>query len=111
MGKVAAIYYRRAESLMMSIQLKTIKLADRIYSIKNNEEYRFNTDAFRLSLDALCEDFDSQYFSVKIKYNDVLKELRGAIRNMNIPLIYSANRFRINSMLMRLTVYALKILR
>lgn len=88
-GKVAAIYYRRAENLMMSIQLKTIKLADRIYSIKNNEEYRFNTDAFRLSLDALCEDFDSQYFSVKIKYNDVLKELRGAIREHE----YSVNLF------------------
>lgn len=79
-GKVAAIYYRRAENLMMSIQLKTIKLADKIYSIKNNEEYKFNTDAFRLSLDALCEDFDSQYYTVKLKYNDVMGELRDAVK-------------------------------
>ncbi|MGN0614520.1 MAG: AAA domain-containing protein, partial [Porcipelethomonas sp.] len=58
--QLAAVYYRRAENMMMSIQLKTIRLCEKIYNIRNDAEFVDNVNSFHLSLDALGEDYDSQ---------------------------------------------------
>ncbi|MGN0620848.1 MAG: AAA domain-containing protein [Porcipelethomonas sp.] len=87
--KLAAVYYRRAESFMKGIQVKTIKLCDRINQIRESEDYRFNTDSFHLGLDALCEDFDGQFYSVKGKYAKINDNYNDAVKDYkyNIELI------------------------
>lgn len=89
-GRVAAIYYRRAESFVTGIQHRTIKLCAKIHLIENNEEFRFNVEAFRLSLDALCQDYDSQYYTIKMKYDNIRQELHNIIKEYD----YSVELFR-----------------
>ncbi|MCI8776456.1 MAG: AAA family ATPase [Oscillospiraceae bacterium] len=87
--KLAAVYYRRTENFMVSIQVKTIKLCDKIEQIKKSEVFVFNSDCFHTGLDALCEDYDSQYYSVKSKYNTTSKEYSDLVRdyNYNVELL------------------------
>ncbi len=89
-GKVAAIYYRRAESFLNGILHKVIKLCNKINVIETNEDYLFNLESFRISLDALCQDYDSQYYSVKTKYNNILEELGDAQKDYD----YSVQLFK-----------------
>ncbi|MGN1480966.1 DEAD/DEAH box helicase [Porcipelethomonas sp.] len=86
--QVLAIYYRRAENLMMSIQLKTIRLCEKIYSIRNNKNFIYNTESFHLCLDALGEDYDSQYYSFKGKYENVYNECMNAVRDYKYSVEY-----------------------
>lgn len=79
-GQVAAIYLRRAENLLMSIQQKSIRICDRIYGIRNNSEFIYNIDSFHICLDALGEDYDSQYYSFKAKGEKVYKECSDVVK-------------------------------
>lgn len=89
-GKVAAIYYRRAESFIAGIQHRTIKLAEKIHLLETDEEYVQNMDTFRLSLDALCQDYDSQYYTFKVNYDNMLQKLE----SVNRDYAYSVEVFR-----------------
>lgn len=89
-GTVAAIYYRRAESFVAGIQHRTIKLAEKIYLLKTDDDYMQNVDAFRLSLDALCQDYDSQYYTFKVKYDNMRHRLESAVKDY----AYSVELFR-----------------
>lgn len=89
-GKVAAIYYRRAERFIAGIQHRTIKLAYKIHKLETDEEYMQNMDTFRLSLDALCQDYDSQYYTYKVKYDNMLNKLE----SVNKDYAYSVEVFR-----------------
>ncbi len=72
--QLVAIYYRRAENFMMSIQHKTIRLSEKIYKIKNDMEFIENVQSFHLSLDALGENFENQYYAFKAKCEKFYKE-------------------------------------
>lgn len=89
-GKVAAIYYRRAENFIAGIQHRTIKLAHKIHKLETDEEYVQNMETFRLSLDALCQDYDSQYYTFKVKYDNMLQKLD----SVNKDYAYSVEVFR-----------------
>lgn len=80
-GKVAAIYYRRAESYVTGIQRRTIKLVEKIHAMQTDEEFVLNMETFRFSLDALGRDYDSQYYKVKLKYENVFNELQESNRD------------------------------
>lgn len=81
--QVAAIYYRRAENLIISIQQKTIRLCERIYKIENDSIFIDNVQSFRLCLDALGEDYDNQYYGFKAKYEKFYNESADAVREYN----------------------------
>ncbi|MBQ3566199.1 MAG: hypothetical protein IJA12_03365, partial [Oscillospiraceae bacterium] len=72
--QLAANYYRRAENLVMSIQQKTVRLAERIYKINNDMEFMENVQAFHISLDALGENFENQYYGCKAKCEKLFRE-------------------------------------
>lgn len=78
--RMAAVYFRRAENFIMSIQLKTVRLAEKIYKIKNDMEYIDNVQAYHLSLDALGEDFENQYYSFKAKSEKLCSECTDVMR-------------------------------
>lgn len=82
-NQIAAIYYRRAENLMMSIQLKTIRICEKIHSIRNNSEFIDNVKSFHFCLDALGEDYDAQYYSFKGKYEKIYNDCMNAVRDYN----------------------------
>lgn len=86
--QILAIYYRRAENLVMSIQLKTIRLCEKIENIRNDRDFIYNTESFHLSLDALGEDFDSQYYSFKGKYEKIYNECMNAVRDYKYSEAY-----------------------
>ena len=86
-GKVAAIYYRRAESYVMGIQRRTIKLAEKINAMQTDEEFVINMETFRFSLDALCRDYDSQYYKVKLKYENAFHELQEAKKDYEYSVL------------------------
>ena len=75
--QVAAIYYRRAENLMISIQQKSIRLTQKLYELENDETFRDNSQAFRLGLDALGEDLDNNYYKVKAKCEQLYDKCSG----------------------------------
>lgn len=81
--QVAAIYYRRVENLIMSIQQKTIRLCERIYKIQNDPAFIENVQSFHLCLDALGEDYDNQYYSFKAKCEKFYNESADAVREYN----------------------------
>jgi len=72
--QLATVYFRRAENMVASIQQKTIRLCDRIYKIRNDIEYIDNVQAFHFALDALGENFESQYYTVKARGEKLHKE-------------------------------------
>ncbi len=81
--QVAAIYYRRAENLIISIQQKTIRLCERIYKIENDSIFIDNVKSFHLCLDALGEDYDNQYYGFKAKYEKSYNDSADADREYN----------------------------
>lgn len=78
--RTASIHYRRAESFIYGIQRRTIRLAEKITSLMANAGYSDVLETFRMSLDALCQDYDAQYCTVKGKYNDMCTRLENAVR-------------------------------
>lgn len=87
-NQVAAIYFRRAENLMMSIQLKTIRLCEKIHNIRTDREFLDNVESFHLCLDALGEDYDSQYYSFKGKYEKLYNDCMNAVREYKYAVEY-----------------------
>ncbi len=81
--QVAAIYYRRAENLIVSIQQKTIRLCERIDKIKNDSVFIDNVQSFRLCLDALGENYDNQYYSFKAKCEKLYNESADSVKEYN----------------------------
>lgn len=87
-NQVAAIYYRRAENLMMSIQLKVIRICEKIYSVRTNREFIDNVESFHFCLDALGEDYDAQYYSFKGKYEKIYNDCMNAVRDYKYSVEY-----------------------
>ncbi|MBQ8434692.1 MAG: hypothetical protein IJX24_01600, partial [Oscillospiraceae bacterium] len=86
--RLAAMYFRRAENLMMSIQLKTVRLCERIYKIKNDVEFIENVQSYHISLDALGENFENQYYSCKAKGEKLYKEFTDTSGEYNYAVEY-----------------------
>ncbi|MCM1226921.1 MAG: AAA domain-containing protein [Clostridium sp.] len=89
-GLAAAIHYRRAESFIYGIQRKAIRLAEKINAVSENEEFLKNLESFRLSLDELCKDYDTQFYTIKNRYNKMHDEFRSAENDYE----YSLSLFR-----------------
>ena len=87
-NQVAAIYYRRAENLIMSIQLKTIRICEKIYNIRTDREFTDNVESFHFCLDALGEDYDAQYYSFKGKYEKIYNDCMNAVRDYKYSVEY-----------------------
>lgn len=81
--QLAAIYYRRAENFIMSVQLKTVRLSEKIYKLKNDMEFIENVQAYHLALDALGEDFENQYYAFKSKCEKLYLEYTDASKEYN----------------------------
>lgn len=77
----AAVYYRRAEKFVYGIQRISINLAAKINNLKTAEDFVNNMEAFRFSLDALCKDYDSQYYVIKNKYENMLMEQHSTVKD------------------------------
>ncbi|MBE6844140.1 MAG: hypothetical protein E7508_00305 [Ruminococcus sp.] len=86
--RLAALYFRRAENLMMSIQLKTVRLCERIYKIKNDVEFIENVQSYHISLDALGENFENQYYGCKAKGEKLYKEFTDISGEYNYAVEY-----------------------
>ena len=84
--RIAADYYRQAEKLMESIQSKTIRLCARIEAIITDKEYIRSVEAFHESLDKLCEDFDSQYYRFRNKYDKLREDFAQTETDYNFAL-------------------------
>ena len=80
-GKVAAIHYRRAESFLCGIQRRTIKLAHKIFELKGNEDFVQSMETFKISLDALCQDYESQYYMFRAKYDTIVRKLENVSKD------------------------------
>ena len=75
--QVAAIYYRRAENLMISMQQRSIRLTQRLFDIENDDTFKDNCQAFRIGLDALGEDLDNNYYRIKSKCEQLYDKCTG----------------------------------
>lgn len=93
-NQVAAIYYRRAENLMMSIQLKSIRICEKIHSIRSDSEFIDNVESFHFCLDALGEDYDAQYYSFKGKYEKIYNDCMNAVRDYKYSVEYFKDQIK-----------------
>ncbi len=79
--KAAVIYLHRAENLVASMQQKSIRYCERIWILENDKQFNDNVDAFHLGLDALCEEYQNEYFAVRAKCEDLFKQSEDASKD------------------------------
>lgn len=89
-GRAAAIHYRRAESFIYGIQRRTIRVAEKINAVLSDEDFVRNLESLRFSLDALCQDYDAQYYTIKSRYDNICDKFQNSEKDCE----YSAALFR-----------------